>query len=462
MSDHYSVAAQLIKLAKRLLSEEPALSAGWAFGERVSASQVDAPSLYISNNYEIPLLESRSFSSHEYRMSMLAREGDMFVLRGERSLEFEKYRQQILGLGALTVVKLEQLHPSEALPLDPFAPDIQKILKGVSEITVDSEHLNLVPYIGMENIWQLATLISEHTDVQVHVTAPPPRLTARVNDKLWFAECVKELLGEKSLPPLSTAFGPSALTGLVSSYASRYPQVVVKVPDSAGSAGNMKIVSDQIMSMSETALSDYLQSRLRKLGWHNNYPVMVEVWDTPVLSSPSAQIWVPEISQGPPFIEGLFDQLLKGQSAEFVGATIAALPGDLEETMYFGRLSFDTVLCGDNINNATIHWIECNGRWGGVSIPMTLLNNLCGSLSDKAVLVYRHNYTAAINMDFDTALNKISDLLFVKDQSEQGIVLMNQHIANAHHPANIIIVANTIEAVNELSHQLDVRLSDSR
>jgi len=54
----------------------------------------------------------------------------------------------------------------------------------------------------------------------------------------------------------------------------------------------------------------------------------------------------------------------------------------------------------------------------------------------------------------------VSDLLFVKDQTEQGIILMNQHIANSNHTANIVIVANTIDEVNELSHQLAMRLSD--
>jgi len=465
----------IARLSKRLLAEEPALRADWAFGNNVSAGLLQAPSLFISNNYDIPLMESRSISSHEYRMSMLAGKGDLFVLRGERSLAFETYRAETLGLGALDVVKLNDIKPSEALPLDTTAPDIQQVLSSVRSITKNGEHLNLVPYIGSENVWQLAALIAEHASVQVHVAAPPPRLTRRINDKLWFAERVREILGESALPPVSSAFGPSALAALVSSYATRYSQVVVKVPDSAGSAGNMKLDSSHILSLSESELDKYLQSQLHHLGWHDRYPVMVEVWDANVISSPSVQVWVPDQSQGLPFIEGVFDQMLSGPQASFAGASIAALPKTVYDTMtadsirlailmqylgYFGRLSFDTVLCGSNVHDAKIHWIECNGRWGGVSIPMSLLNRLYGNFSDKAVMIYRYRHPAHASLEFNTAMHRLSDLLYSKNRNENGIILMNQHIANSDHAAQIIIVADTMNMVNDHAQQLYARLQN--
>ena len=38
----------------------------------------------------------------------------------------------------------------------------------------------------------------------------------------------------------------------------------------------------------------------------------------------------------------------------------------------------DAILIGESLADARLHWIECNGRWGGVSIPMTLANRLTG------------------------------------------------------------------------------------
>ena len=41
-------------------------------------------------------------------------------------------------------------------------------------------------------------------------------------------------------------------------------------------------------------------------------------------------------------------------------------------------MSLDALLTGQDMSNAELHWIECNGRWGGVSIPMTAARNLPG------------------------------------------------------------------------------------
>jgi hypothetical protein len=43
----------------------------------------------------------------------------------------------------------------------------------------------------------------------VAVAAPPPRLTSRVTDKIWFANQVREVLVPDALPPTFAAFGPA-------------------------------------------------------------------------------------------------------------------------------------------------------------------------------------------------------------------------------------------------------------
>lgn len=130
---------------------------------------------------------------------------------------------------------------------------------------------------------------------------------------------------------------------------------------------------------------------LRARGWEGNYPVLVGVWLEDVLASPSVQIWVPAPGLGDPVIEALFEQRVSGGRAVFVGAVPAGLPPDVEarlcseamrlalvlqRTGYFGCLSFDALMTGRELGSAEARWIECNGRWGGVSLPMTLGNRL--------------------------------------------------------------------------------------
>ncbi len=108
---------------------------------------------------------------------------------------------------------------------------------------------------------------------------------------------------------------------------------------------------------------------------------------------PSVHLWVPTTSQGLPIVEGIFDQVTVGETAVFSGAEPSRVPARWQQRLaqeaawlgllfqrlgYYGRCSFDSILVGRNYERATLHWVECNGRWGGVSIPMTLANRLLG------------------------------------------------------------------------------------
>ena len=48
----------------------------------------------------------------------------------------------------------------------------------------------------------------------------------------------------------------------------------------------------------------------------------------------------------------------------------------LQSLGYVGRCSFDFVLVGDPGGDFQLHFTECNGRWGGTSIPMTFVDRL--------------------------------------------------------------------------------------
>jgi len=81
-----------------------------------------------------------------------------------------------------------------------------------------------------------------------------------VNDKLWFWEVAREIAGPDSVPPSAFAFGPAA-------------QVVVKVPDSAGAAGNIRFSAAQLEGLGTAEIRGQLEQRLRATGWDRRYPV---------------------------------------------------------------------------------------------------------------------------------------------------------------------------------------------
>jgi len=72
------------------------------------------------------------------------------------------------------------------------------------------------------------------------------------------------------------------------------------------------------------------------------------------------------------------------QMTGYFASEALTLASPLQSLGYIGRASFDALLVGASPEQATIHWIECNARWGGVSIPMTAARRLLGSRIDGA------------------------------------------------------------------------------
>jgi hypothetical protein len=125
-----------------------------------------------------------------------------------------------------------------------------------------------------------------------------------------------------------------------------------------------------------------------------------------VLRTPSVQIWIPPVDQGAPVIEGIFEQLIDGPPTKFCGSRALKIPAPVEADVavhsqtlatvfqhlgYVGRCSFDLILTGRDIDRCRVEFIECNGRWGGTSVPMTLMNRLLGDWQKRPYVsqVYR-------------------------------------------------------------------------
>lgn len=424
----------LEKQATALIRDEPALISSLDFGPFVRQGTGKGPKLLIGDPSEIPL--SSATASHlEYRMALLAQPGDHVVVR-QRHQDFETYLSTFLGLRDVTFHEVQTDNP---VPVARQAWASQAWIKTFSDVSKASRGLTVQSYLTTGNTWRLAQAIGERSDQIVHVSGPSPRISRRANDKLWYAERVKSIIGAGATPPTLSAFGPAATAGLVHRISKVAGQVIVKVPDSAGSSGNLRLDSAAVRDKSLANLRQFLLDRLHSMGWHDNYPVLVGVWDKNVICSPSAQLWLPLRSEGAPRVEGIFEQRVQTYAATFVGAARSTLPQKVQDRLsaqamriarllqrlgYYGRCSLDAVLCRNGNGPPVIHWIECNGRWGGVSIPMTAACQLTGRQCAPALAILQ-DHLPNRDLKINGLLQRLKGLLLSREDPLQGLVILS-------------------------------------
>jgi hypothetical protein len=309
---------------------------------------------------------------------------------------WETYYRRHLGLGAPTWLHAEPCDGPEAVA--GAARDDRTVRRELIRAVRRGELRFVHPHMGTPAVWQLADLLQRSARRPLQVIAPPPGLTRLVNDKLTFADIVTRLLGPGFTPTTQQASNFAHVSQLVQALVPDVQTIVLKLPDSMAAGGTMIIEADALRGRSLTDLREELRARFDGLTWDGASPLLVGSWETDVLSSPSAQLWIPPPADGPPIVEGIFEQRLHGDRAEFVGSHGADLPPDvltmigepvlslallLQRLGYVGRCSLDMLLVGPTLDAAALEFIECNGRWGGTSLPMTLMNRLFGDWATR-------------------------------------------------------------------------------
>ncbi|MFY9735858.1 MAG: hypothetical protein WAL02_12105, partial [Rhodoplanes sp.] len=71
-----------------------------------------------------------------------------------------------------------------------------------------------------------------------------------------------------------------------------------------------------------------------------------------------------------------------------------------------------------------IHWIECNGRWGGVSIPMTLLNRLIGDWRSRSFVIVQRSALRIPVRRFVDVVDRLNGRLFHVGGEASGAILL--------------------------------------
>lgn len=457
------------RLAEEVLREEPEIGRTDVFGPRVSAGLGDGPALLIGDQREMAMKPAAGLPMLEHRMALLGRRGDILTVE-RQSESFFHLLDRLLPEGAPRSIELGPPNLRGLRSMAARCVEAPKVLSALLYLARENQEIQIIPHIGTGWTWVLGGKIAAQSACCVRIAAPPPRLSNRVNDKLWFARRAEQLLGRNSIPLSYAASGPAGVAGHLKRMAERASRLVLKVPDGSGGEGNIALLAADVLALSANDLRDLVIGTLRQRGWNGAFPLLVGVWDVDASSSPSVQIWIPPEREGDPVIDGIFEQRIAGRDGTFIGAVPAELEPEVLATLaseatilalffqrlgYVGRCSFDALVVGSG--SRRIHWIECNGRWGGVSVPLVAGHRIRRPRSLSGLVIVQDDALPLRFDGFDTNIDALGDLVF-NPRSGRGIVPLSSAMFDRGKGVHVAALADTQTEAEELTAKALARL----
>jgi hypothetical protein len=324
---------------------------------------------------------------YQHRARLRAADGDLFAAGTPQTRGYEKYCRDQLGLGAAEFIHAE---PDEGPLAVASACGHGAALERIIEVAKEARGLIIHPYMGIEPVWLLAEKVSEKSGQPTVVLAPPPPVTWIANDKAAFGEVVSRVLGIEWLVETWETHEPSDLADHLVDLATRHERVALKRLRCASAMGNIVYDAQDLTRRSSEEVLAVVETFLARTEWDGEEEVQAVAWEDTDLS-PSTQLWIPPEELGPPRLDGIYEQLLEGEHGMFLGSRPSTLPERVNRALgessqqvaaalqalgYVGRCSFDFLVVGDPEGDFELHFTECNGRWGGTSTPMALLDRL--------------------------------------------------------------------------------------
>lgn len=420
------------RLAREYLRRFPDIRLNGMFGRYRARTPGSLPTLHLDDSSAITGMRASPESVFfQDRARLRAESDDIVASVMAPSDTFEDYCTTKLALGSPRWLQVNP--PGDPVDLAAGCWTDRETRQQLVEMAITGELARIHPYMGNFHVWALAQLLSEAVKQPLEVMAPPPGLTRRVNDKTWFANLVRRVLGEDHIPESYQVCNFSSLAWVIKKYLAESPLIVIKLPDSAGGKGNLLLDTARFRGDSVGAIRAKLREELQPLHWEGECRLLVSLWEEKVISSPSAQLWVPPVDTGEPVIEGLYSQDVDSGRGEFLGSTPAVFPVDLERRItrscallgrifqlmgYVGRCSFDLLLVGDHIESSHFKFIECNGRWGGTSGPMSLMNRWFGDWALQPYATHHFTVPGIDKLRFEDLLGAFTnELLDVRKRS---------------------------------------------
>ena len=298
--------------------------------------------------------------------------------------------------------------------------------------------LILHPYMAIEEIWTLAAQVQRDAGVPTVVLGPPPPVLWVANDKGLLDALIRDVLGVRWVVDTDRGTEIDAVTDALIRMSSRYPWVGLKRTRCASATGNRVFSSSEIEGQDRNDVREQVAAFLHRTEWEEGEEVLIVEWiksDT----SPSTQLWIPPRGSGEPTLDGIYEQVLKGPEKVFVGSRPSrlaepvhtqmgeaslAIATALQEMGYRGRCSFDFIVEHPGTDDAQARFTECNGRWGGTSTPMHLVDR-CVKGARPAYLAQDIVHPNLVDAPFETLLDQLGDHVFDVERQEGTFLLYN-------------------------------------
>ena len=178
-------------------------------------------------------------------------------------------------------------------------------------------------------------------------------------------------------------------------------------------------------------------------------------------------MWIPPLGSAEPRLDGIYEQILTGDEGIFVGSR----PSTLSETInrrlgeaalevargfqalgYVGRCSFDHLVLGDPAHHPRLVFTECNGRWGGTSIPMSLVDRVVsGSRAGRRPLYRAQDFVhgGLVGASFADILECCGDELFDVKSGRGRFIFYNVGPLAEHGKLDVIAFGDSQAAAEE-------------
>ena len=349
-----------------------------------------ARTLHLEDVSAIPFLSGiAGVEEYQHRARVRAAPGDAYATATDVDRGYETYCADFLRLGPATHIPTDTLRSSSPLAV------AQGCMAGdafdrITDLARRDGRLVIHPYMAIEPAWELARRITDQAEASVTVLGPPPPVTWIANDKALFNQVVDAVLGPGWTPETRPGSTVSAIAADLRALASTHTAVGLKRTRCASAMGNEVFESAALCNRSPAAIERIVATFLERTEWTPGETVLAVAWET-ACASPSTQWWIPPAAAGPPRLDGIYEQILEGRRKVFVGSRPSTLPdpvnrglaqaadqvaGALQALGYAGRCSFDHLVLGDPGGDFGLQFTECNGRWGGTSTPMQLVDRL--------------------------------------------------------------------------------------
>lgn len=399
-----------------------------------------APTLHLEDISGIPFVSDvPGIEEYQHRARVRAADGDIFAAVTPAVHGYEGYCRDHLRLGAPEVV----LAPRDANPL--------RVARSCADeaprrriVERAAQGLCIHPYMAVEDVWELASRIADESGAIVEVLGPPPPVTWIANDKALFSEIVAAALGLDWVVETRVTSDLDRMAAAALETAASYRRVGIKRTRCASALGYAVYLGAELKALGHDGVRELLAAFLARTEWPPGEDVLIVAWEETEFS-PSTQLWIPPLGQGAPLLEGVYEQILEGPERCFVGSRPSTLPAAVNATMgqasvlvaaalqelgYVGRCSFDLLVVGDPEGEYVLRFAECNGRWGGTSTPMHLVDRLAGA--NRAPARPRRTYRAQDVMypalrgaRFTEVLAALGDALWSPTNPRGALVLYN-------------------------------------